>query len=152
MNLQSGNALEGVDMVISIPLCTKTNQLQLKSSVTLGIYCKKAAISLKRLKYWGAVQYKALITRKIRHPNIVTFFGVFNEPYLGLVLELMHSDMYQCLYGERKLSLLEKIEFARDIASGLYYLHNTMGIVHRDIKPQNILASWTKRNLLTWCR
>lgn len=60
---------------------------------------------------------------------------------MGLVLERLHQSLYQAVFNkERKLSLVEKIEFAKDIASGLFFLHNEKGIIHRDIKPRNILV------------
>ena len=31
------------------------------------------------------------------------------------------------------------LKIINDCAKGLYYLHEELGIVHRDIKPQNIL-------------
>lgn len=31
------------------------------------------------------------------------------------------------------------LDVLRDLASAIDYLHNTVGVVHRDIKPQNIL-------------
>lgn len=32
-------------------------------------------------------------------------------------------------------------KYFRDIIQGLYYLHEVVGVVHRDIKPQNILLT-----------
>jgi serine/threonine protein kinase len=37
------------------------------------------------------------------------------------------------------------IKWAKDVASGLKYLHNR-DIVHRDLKPENILVSFLKIN------
>lgn len=79
--------------------------------------------------------------RGVNHPNIVGLFGAITTPILGLVLERLHQSLSQAVFNkERKLTLVEKIEFAKDIASGLFFLHNEKGIIHRDIKPRNILV------------
>lgn len=93
---------------------------------------------IQALKYEEYLIY--LLQRDIDHPNIVTLFGTITHPYLGLVLELLHVDLHTCIYGNRGLTQMEKLEFAKDIASGLHYLHKVKKVIHRDIKPQNILV------------
>ncbi|XP_071724469.1 probable receptor-like protein kinase At5g18500 [Rutidosis leptorrhynchoides] len=87
----------------------------------------------------------------IRHPNLVTLLGYSNfvdnnKEECFLVYELCHNgNLYQWLYSKSKeglvLSWIQRLEIAIDSARGLWFLHTyPQGcIVHRDIKPQNIL-------------
>ncbi|HNI59729.1 MAG TPA: protein kinase, partial [Pseudomonadota bacterium] len=55
-----------------------------------------------------------------------------------IVMELLEGeDLYQRLCRVRKLPLPEVIEIARQVGSALHAAHEK-GIVHRDVKPQNI--------------
>ena len=78
------------------------------------------------------------ITAKLSHPNLVTihdigsYRGTFYmaSEYLsaGSLRDRMHEP----------LAVGDALKVARDVASGLAYAHS-MGFVHRDVKPGNIL-------------
>ena len=46
------------------------------------------------------------------------------------------------------LGALDRIELARQFLSGLSFLHN-IGIIHRDVKPQNVLLSQSLTALIS---
>jgi eukaryotic-like serine/threonine-protein kinase len=77
---------------------------------------------------------------KLHHKNIVTIyeFGEQNgAPYI--VMELLEGENLQSvLQTRRNLSLLEKMRIMCQTAEGLYYAHQS-GVVHRDVKPANIM-------------
>ncbi len=85
---------------------------------------------------------EAQSTAGLTHPNIVNIYDAGNEKDLHyIVMELaegMTLKRYIRRYG--RLSARETVDFSIQIASGLQAAHEHH-IIHRDIKPQNILVS-----------
>ena len=84
---------------------------------------------------------EAVATAGLPHPNIVTVYD-FGEhqghPYL--VMEYLEgSSLEALLRAHRPMSLLEKISIIIEVCHGLGYAHQH-GIIHRDIKPGNIMV------------
>ncbi|PRQ53843.1 putative protein kinase RLK-Pelle-URK-2 family [Rosa chinensis] len=80
----------------------------------------------------------------IRHPNLVTLLGYcLQEDECFIVYELCpNGNLSEWLFGKDKcLSWIQRLEIAIDSAQGLLFLHTYPEgcIVHRDIKPTNIL-------------
>jgi serine/threonine protein kinase len=78
---------------------------------------------------------------KLTHPSIVTTHEFGEEGELAyMAMELLEgSDLRQCLQ-EGALSTVEAVEIAAQVADGLGFAHER-GVVHRDIKPGNIMLS-----------
>lgn len=85
---------------------------------------------------------EAQSTAGLIHPNIVNIYDAGNEAGIHyIVMELaegMTLKRYIRRYG--RLSARETVDFSIQIASGLQAAHEHH-IIHRDIKPQNILVS-----------
>ncbi|XP_034706406.1 nodulation receptor kinase-like [Vitis riparia] len=80
----------------------------------------------------------------IKHPNLVALLGYCEvEDECFLVYELCpNGNLSEWLFGKDKvLSWIQRLEIAIDSAQGLLFLHTYPAgcIVHRDIKPTNIL-------------
>ncbi|KAL5974485.1 hypothetical protein ACLOJK_031150 [Asimina triloba] len=80
----------------------------------------------------------------VRHPNLVKLVGhCEEEDECFLVYELCsNGSLSEWLFGKDKvLSWMQRLEIALDSARGLHFLHAYPDgcIVHRDIKPTNIL-------------
>jgi len=84
------------------------------------------------------------VMSRLDHPNIVSLYGACTKPpKLCMVLELCNSSLFDILHNSNTI-LNEKKTCAMmlQIAKGLEYLHGqNPGIIHRDIKSQNILVT-----------
>ena len=86
---------------------------------------------------------EAEILSKIDHPNIVKVLefgmsGTEGVPYF--VMEFIASQPLNHYIAQKTLSIQEKVSIIRDVALALNVVHNE-GILHRDIKPGNILIT-----------
>ena len=79
------------------------------------------------------------IMKKLNHPNIISLIDVVeNQNSIALVQELaLHGTV---LFSQKLSSESAIFKFFSQICDALNYLHNEIGIVHRDIKAENILV------------
>ncbi|XP_049447377.1 serine/threonine-protein kinase 36 isoform X4 [Epinephelus fuscoguttatus] len=79
------------------------------------------------------------IMRDLQHPNIVQLFDSFEtETEVVVVTEYAEGQLFQILEDDGHLPESQVREIACQLVSALYYLHSHR-ILHRDMKPQNIL-------------
>ncbi|RJQ24910.1 MAG: Stk1 family PASTA domain-containing Ser/Thr kinase [Peptococcaceae bacterium] len=93
---------------------------------------------------------EAQAVARLSHPNIVSIYdvGEENETYY-LVMEFVDGDNLKNLIRKQgTISVLQAIQFAAQICDALEHAHEN-GIVHRDIKPHNILITRSGRAKLT---
>ena len=85
-------------------------------------------------------QAEAQAVAMLAHPNIVAVYDVSHNKDLDyIVMELIEGvTMKQYLAEKGQLSAQETTFFASQICKALQHAHDH-GIVHRDIKPQNIM-------------
>ncbi|GAP62051.1 serine/threonine protein kinase [Ardenticatena maritima] len=109
---------------------------------------REVAIKILRPQYANERTFVERFVQEARamagfsHPNIVNVFDVGRtgaSPYI--VMEYVDGiDLRRKLQQEGRLSIGEALEIARQVAEGVGAAHRK-GIVHRDIKPGNILIA-----------
>lgn len=91
-------------------------------------------------------QRETKIMSRLSHDHIVRFIGadtISEGDFLrvNICMELFHCDMASFIDNPATTTTAKSIaSFARQICLGLDYIHHE-GVVHCDIKPQNILVN-----------
>lgn len=88
---------------------------------------------------------EAAMLHKLRHPQIPRFWEFFRDgKRLFLVQDYIEGQTYQSILNDRlssgqRFSEAEILQLFRQLLPILSYLHS-MGIIHRDISPDNIIC------------
>ena len=88
-------------------------------------------------------QREALASGRLDHPNIVgvSDFGVTDDGSLYLVMEALEGEpLGKRLEREQRIAWPEAVAIIRCVLAGLKHAHDK-GVVHRDIKPDNIFLA-----------
>ncbi|HTJ44247.1 MAG TPA: serine/threonine-protein kinase [Kofleriaceae bacterium] len=100
-----------------------------------------------RSAYLERFQREAKAAAKMQHPAIVTIFDVGVDEELGapfMVLEYLPGESLADRLDRVRMPLGRGIAIAQDLASALAFAHRQR-IVHRDVKPANVLHAGENR-------
>ncbi|XP_039351749.1 serine/threonine-protein kinase 36 isoform X1 [Mauremys reevesii] len=99
-------------------------------------FIPKVGRSEKELKN---LQREIEIMRGLHHPNIVQMLDSFEtDKEVVVVTDYAEGELFQILEDDGNLPEEQVQDIASQLVSALYYLHSHR-ILHRDMKPQNIL-------------
>lgn len=91
-------------------------------------------------------QNEAVALDRVRHPNIISRLGhgtardLRGSVFHYLVVEYLPGGDMQTLVRREKIPLKQALNYIEQVCAGLGHAHRN-GIIHRDIKPQNLLLT-----------
>lgn len=94
-------------------------------------------------------QNEAVALDRVRHPNVINRLGHGTAIDLGgttfhyIVLEYLPGGDLYALTRTRPLPIQKTLHYLEQVCSGLAHAHKC-GVIHRDIKPQNLLLTADK--------
>ncbi len=91
-------------------------------------------------KFVRRFQREALSASSLNHPNIVEMYDVGEDDgNFYIVMEYVDGkNLKQLIKRRTKLSLTEVVDIMKQLTDGIAHAHDSF-IIHRDIKPQNML-------------
>lgn len=99
--------------------------------------------------YLPRFRQEAEVTQKLDHPNIVKAYSYGEDPVPHLILEYFEGqDLGRILEKRRRLPLKEALTVTKAVLEALEHAHSR-SIIHRDIKPDNIMVDADGRYCLT---
>ncbi|MFN0277791.1 MAG: protein kinase domain-containing protein [Pyrinomonadaceae bacterium] len=91
-------------------------------------------------------QNEAVALDRVRHPNIISRLGhgtardLRGSVFHYLVVEYLPGGDLQTLVRKEKIAIRQALNYIEQVCAGLGHAHRN-GIIHRDIKPQNLLLT-----------
>ncbi len=91
-------------------------------------------------------QNEAIALDRVRHPNVISRLGhgtardLRNTIFHYLALEYLPGGDLARACREKSLNLSKALFYLEQVCAGLGHAHK-MGVIHRDIKPQNLLLT-----------
>jgi TolB-like protein/tetratricopeptide (TPR) repeat protein len=82
------------------------------------------------------------ITAKLQHPNILPLYdsGEADGVLYYVMPFVVGESLSDLIAREKQLAIPDAVQIAREVAEALSHAH-TFGLVHRDIKPDNVMMS-----------
>lgn len=85
----------------------------------------------------------------LEHPNIIPIkYASHDDKYIYITMPYLKNGSLYNIIKNRNLNMREVIKYSVDFLSAIYYIHEK-GILHCDIKPNNILISDDNKAILT---
>src|SRR5687767_7150945 len=106
-------------------------------------------VAVKLLRNDGAIDgerrkrfvQEARAASALNHPHIITIYDIGRDGGVDFIaMEYIAGSSLASLMGRRKLTIDEALKYAAHVADGLSAAH-AAGILHRDLKPGNIMIS-----------
>ncbi len=94
------------------------------------------------------MRQEARASARVSHPNLVSLHDMGEDPHLGLflVFEYIEGPTLKARVKQGPLPASRAATLARELGSGMRYAHDA-GVLHRDIKPDNVILSKTGAKL-----
>lgn len=105
----------------------------------------------KQGEFWVRFQEEAQSVAALHHSNIMQIydFDISDEQQAYMVMEFVDGSSLRELFKQRRddFSLEQSLRIVSDLGRALGYAHG-LGIVHRDVKPANVMVAKNGRIVL----
>ena len=115
------------------------HQISLDRAVALKVLSKEYSNS----KGIETFLKEARAAAKLSHPNLVQSFGVGEEEGICfMAMNFIEGETVKAkIDREGKLKVDEALHIAQQVAEGLFYAWTEASLIHRDVKPENIMLT-----------
>jgi serine/threonine protein kinase len=139
----SGLEIEGYEVLSKVGaggmgMVYKAKDLKLDRFVALKLMSPSLQMDLFARRFWKEARALA----KLSDPYIVSIH-TFLETHLGLVIVMEYLDgvtLGEYMRRKRPISIADSLRILKQLLHGIQHAHSE-GIIHRDIKPQNIIIT-----------
>ena len=110
---------------------------RLERRVALKFVADERAANALYLRY---LEREARSAARLKHPHIAVIHGLHHDgdrPFLEM--ELLDGPTLRSMLRAGPLPVAQALQIARDAASALAYAHGAGDMMHRDVKPENIM-------------
>ena len=120
----------GLTSIVALAMNTETNEMCACKFISFDVYRENKE----------SIDNELMILKIVKHPNIIRYIEtIWLENYLVIVTEYLSGEsLINYIMKFSKLKADDVIKISAQILSALQYLHS-LGICHRDIKPDNIV-------------
>ena len=92
---------------------------------------------------------EATASTELVHPNIVPIYDIGGDEYPYIVMEYVEGpNLMEYINANHPIAYRKAIAIMQEILSGVAYAHSK-GVIHRDLKPQNILMNKKGQAMIT---
>lgn len=117
-----------------------------------GLFEKKVAIKFirgDRAGLRGSIESERQLLAGLQHPGIVRLLdaGVNADGHAFLVTEFIEGTTLDVWLEQRRPSLAQRLDLLHQISNAVAYAHERL-VIHRDIKPRNIIIDHNARAYL----
>ncbi|MEO8649687.1 MAG: serine/threonine-protein kinase [Acidobacteriota bacterium] len=115
----------------------KATDLKLKRVVAIKVFVAQDEMRRQKL---ASFKHEARLASALDHPNICTVYGLFDDSdYTHIVMEYVAGKTLYELAYHRPLEIRSAVSIAIQVTDALVAAHE-QGIIHRDIKPRNVVV------------
>ena len=100
---------------------------------------------------FDSVMQEIAVLKRLDHTNIIRLHEIIDDPdedKIYLITDYLKCGSLQTQIDKDSLTSEKIRNYFRDLIAGLRYCHQCANVVHRDVKPENIMINEEGRAVL----